>query len=151
MKSVNPNDNSVQMADASGNVQSYKLPEHQKAQDFKPGDSVSYSNGQISKVLGQSVNESVTEESSKELKARLEDLIAKNNKEHGTNFQLSGAYGNTELWANDKKGAAIGGSRLEAGSVKDCYEAFVKARFNEKYKVKGVEEGVNREISQIIG
>jgi len=58
--------------------------------------------------------------------SELRELIEQNNKEYGTNFELGGAYGQQELWA--------GGDRLEVGSLKDVYNAFVKYRFNEKYR-----------------
>jgi len=67
-------------------------------------------------------------------KAELENLLKENNKKYGTNFSLGGAYGNLELWSDGK-------DRLEAGSLKDCYNAFVKVRFNEKYKVKAAHNG----------
>lgn len=55
----------------------------------------------------------------------LESLIKENNEKYGTNFELHGAYGNYELWS--------GGNRIDVGSRKDIYNAFVKVRFNEKY------------------
>jgi len=61
----------------------------------------------------------------------LEDLIRENNEKYGTQFHLGGAYGNYELWAVDNKGD---NHRLEAGSKKDVYEAFIKYRFVEKYR-----------------
>ena len=60
-------------------------------------------------------------------KPYLEDLLAENNKTYGTDFTLGGAYGNIELWSK-------GQDRLEAGSLKDCYNAFVKERFKEKHR-----------------
>lgn len=62
--------------------------------------------------------------SSSEMKQRMLDGIQKD----GTAFEIRGAYGNCELWAN--------GTRLEAGSVKDCYNAWIKYRFNPKYEKK---------------
>jgi len=60
-------------------------------------------------------------------KPYMEDLLAENNKTYGTDFTLGGAYGNIELWSK-------GQDRLEAGSLKDCYNAFVKERFKEKHR-----------------
>jgi hypothetical protein len=57
---------------------------------------------------------------------KMEQFLAQKNEEDGTAFELGGAYGNYELWAN--------GNRLEAGSLDDVYQAWIKNRFNEKYK-----------------
>ncbi len=75
----------------------------------------------------KSKNENTLKEanmSSSEMKQRMLDGIQKD----GTAFEIRGAYGNCELWAN--------GTRLEAGSVKDCYNAWIKYRFNPKYEKK---------------
>jgi len=53
----------------------------------------------------------------------LEQMIEENNEEYGTNFSIGGAYGNYELWD--------GGNRIEIGSKKDIYEAFIKNRFKD--------------------
>jgi len=74
----------------------------------------------------QSARGAVTAEH-KITKPYLEDLLKQNNEKYGTDFTLGGAYGNIELWSK-------GQDRLEAGSLKDCYEAFVKERFKEKHK-----------------
>ncbi len=55
----------------------------------------------------------------------VEQKILQSNEENGTTFEVQGAYGQWELWAN--------GDRLEAGSAKDVYNAWIKYRFNEKY------------------
>ena len=55
-----------------------------------------------------------------------EKMLKDNNEKYGMDFSLGGAYGQYELWAK--------GHRLEAGSLKDVYNTFVKYRFNEKYK-----------------
>lgn len=60
----------------------------------------------------------------------------------GTAFELRGAYGNYELWAND--------TRLEAGSIKDVYNAWIKYRFNPKYQMESVEKLVESGISKIL-
>ncbi len=56
----------------------------------------------------------------------IESMVEKNNREYGTVFQVSGAYGYVELWAN--------GSRLDAGTPKDIRNTFIKLRFQEKYR-----------------
>jgi len=61
----------------------------------------------------------------------LENLVAKNNEQYGTTFEIGGAYGNYELWATDKDGH----HRLEAGSKKDIYNTFVKYRFDARFKM----------------
>lgn len=57
---------------------------------------------------------------------KLEDMIRENNERYGTNFQIGSTYGYYELWAGDE--------RIEVGSKKDIYNAFVKYRFSEKYR-----------------
>lgn len=59
-------------------------------------------------------------------------MVAKNNAEYGTEFSISGAYSNHELWAKSASGDDY---RLEAGSVTDVYNAFVRERFKEKWRV----------------
>lgn len=61
---------------------------------------------------------------------RLQRLIDENNAKYGTNFSIGNTYGNWELWAN----FGGGDHRLEAGSAKDVYNAFVKYRFAEKFR-----------------
>lgn len=56
----------------------------------------------------------------------IEEMVRKNNEEHGTVFEVSGAYGFVELWAN--------GQRLDAGTPKDIRNTFIKLRFNDKYR-----------------
>lgn len=56
----------------------------------------------------------------------LRGLIESNNKDYDTDFHLVEAYNFLELWN--------GGSRLAVGSKKEIYNAFVKYRFNEKFK-----------------
>jgi hypothetical protein len=87
------------------------------------------------------VGESVSEAGMKI--GEVQALIDKNNSEHGTTFYLGGAYGNQELWAKDVEGH---GHRLEAGSTKDVYNAFVKYRFSEKYRKAN--ESVNEAAGQ---
>lgn len=79
----------------------------------------------------------------------LQEKLDKNNTEYGTSFSLGGSYGNCELWAKDKNG---GDNRLEAGSVDDCYNTWVKYRFNEKYKVASIErKGSMKKVSDYQG
>lgn len=78
----------------------------------------------IPKLYQQQENIQESNMTAKEMKQRMLDLIEKD----GTAFELRGAYGNCELWAN--------GNRLEAGSVKDCYNTWIKYRFNPKYEKK---------------
>jgi hypothetical protein len=87
------------------------------------------------------VGESVSEAGMKI--GEVQALIDKNNSEHGTTFYLGGAYGNQELWAKDAEGHE---HRLEAGSTKDVYNAFVKYRFSEKYRKAN--ESVNEAAGQ---
>lgn len=56
----------------------------------------------------------------------LEKLVKKD----GRNFKIGQKYGQYELWGTDKQGNEY---RLEAGSKKDVYNAWVKYRFNEKF------------------
>ncbi len=59
-------------------------------------------------------------------KAYVQNLIDENNKDVGSDFKLQQAYGNYEIWS--------GGNRIDAGSIKDVYNTFIKYRFNEKYR-----------------
>lgn len=62
-------------------------------------------------------------------------LIADNNAQYGTEFYIGGSYGNYDLWAKVRGG---GEERIESGSRKDIYNAFVKYRFNDKYRTKEI-------------
>lgn len=55
-----------------------------------------------------------------DLRDRVEKMM------QGTKFSLENKYGQWELWFDGK-------DRLEAGSMKDIYNALVKIRFKEKY------------------
>ena len=57
---------------------------------------------------------------------QMEEHLAEKNAEDGTEFELQGAYGNYELWAK--------GDRIEAGSLEDVYQAWIKNRLKEKYR-----------------
>jgi len=61
----------------------------------------------------------------------LRDLIDRHNAQYGTNFHLGGTYGYQDLWVKDARGDE---HRLESGSTKDCYRAFVSQRFNDKWR-----------------
>jgi hypothetical protein len=76
------------------------------------------------------------EAKSKRTLSELKEMVQKNNKEHGTDFEIRGAYGQHELWANGK-------DRIEAGSLNDIYESFVKNRFKEKYTKEARSEEYN--------
>ena len=69
----------------------------------------------------KSVNESVNI-------SYLLKLIDDNNTQYGTDFRIEQTYGGYDLWA--------GSNRIESGSKQDVYNAFVKNRFNEKYRTK---------------
>jgi hypothetical protein len=56
----------------------------------------------------------------------LYSLIAENNKKYGTDFQIRQAYGYYELWS--------GNNRIDAGTRNDVYRAFIKYRFNERFR-----------------
>ena len=62
--------------------------------------------------------------------SELNDLIEKINASSGSEFSISGAYGNYELWAKDSNG---GDNRIEVGSRKDIKEALIQNRYNKKY------------------
>lgn len=70
--------------------------------------------------------------------AELERKIKENNEKYGTDFSIGQAYGQYELWAC--------GNRLEAGSKKDVYEAWIKNRFKDSCKKKSslIKEGSMR-------
>jgi hypothetical protein len=59
-------------------------------------------------------------------KADLEIKLMKDNEENDTNFNIRSAYGNWELW-ND-------GDRLDVGSIRDIYNAWIRERFKEKHR-----------------
>ena len=62
--------------------------------------------------------------------SELNDLMEKINESSGSEFSISGAYGNYELWAKDSNG---GDNRIEVGSRKDIKEALIQNRYNKKY------------------
>lgn len=76
---------------------------------------------------GERRKKGLTESKFNELQAKIEQ----GNKETGSQFRLGGAYGNYELWVTLPDG---GETRLEAGSYRDVYNAWVKYRFVEKYR-----------------
>lgn len=74
---------------------------------------------------------------------RLKTLIEQNNASYGTKFSLGNAYSQWELWAELPNG---GDERIESGSPKDVYNAFVKVRFNSKYKKASVADRVSQNV-----
>jgi len=56
----------------------------------------------------------------------IEERILSDNRTLGTDFSIERQYGNWELWAN--------GRRLEAGTPREIYQAWIKHRFTEKAK-----------------
>ncbi len=72
-----------------------------------------------------------TNEAKSKTIGELNNMIASNNKEYGTEFSITGAYGQHELWAKTKDGS----ERIESGSKQDIYQAFVRSRFKEKYTI----------------
>jgi hypothetical protein len=78
--------------------------------------------------------------SAKEMKDRMLAAI----EEDGTAFELRRAYGYYELWAND--------DRIEAGNMKDVYNAWIKYRFKEKYskKTNELQESAIRKIHKVL-
>jgi len=68
---------------------------------------------------------------------QMKDRMLSGIESDGSAFELGGAYGNYELWAN--------GNRLEAGSMKDVYNAWIKNRFNPKYAKKVSESKLRKE------
>lgn len=76
----------------------------------------------------------------------LEDKLKKANETDNSAFELRGAYNNCELWAN--------GNRLEAGSVKDCYNSWIKNRFKQKYqktesKIQFLKKMIREEVRKV--
>ena len=51
--------------------------------------------------------------------------IEQNNEQYGTKFQIGEAYGYYELWDARK------GERIDVGSKKDIYNAFIRERLKE--------------------
>lgn len=74
---------------------------------------------------------------------RLKTLIEQNNASYGTKFSLGNAYSQWELWAELPNG---GDERIESGSPKEVYNAFVKVRFNSKYKKASVADRVSQNV-----
>ena len=62
----------------------------------------------------------------------LEIKIKESNEKYHTAFSLGSTYGQYDLWVKNKDGD----HRLESGSLKDVYNAWVKYRFNEKYTLQ---------------
>jgi hypothetical protein len=98
----------------------YKPADYKKLQDLK-------------KYFNTSLQENITVKnrmSANDFKLK----IAESNKENGTNFSLSGSYNQNDLWAKKKNtDGTIGDYRIESGSLKDCYNAWVKYRFIEEF------------------
>lgn len=80
----------------------------------------------LRKYIKERISSKLNEAGSRLTMRDIESMVEKNNKEYGTVFQVSGAYGYVELWAN--------GSRLDAGTPKDIRDTFIKVRFQEKYR-----------------
>lgn len=81
-------------------------------------------------------------------KADLQEKITRFNKQNNTNFYLEGSYSNLDLWVKDSEGK---NHRLTSGSVKDCYDVWVKNNGKGKWKLeesitkKSLMEMVNEE------